>query len=337
MAATIGTLETEVAKSRELPRPRPAAGPAAGRAARSTSAGAPDAGAEALPRERLGHGDCAGWGRLPRATSGRRSEPERRARAAPRPDRATTSWPRSTGSRRWSPGARCRAVVASRVTRIARTVRDTIPRLPNLGSGSPQAYSVMATATDYLPEAVGGYLRLPREWADSRPIDARQDLADGARRPARPARRHDGQDVDAVVPGRRRRAGGPRPVPAEKFGHASGGGALALAGHVIAPDRSAQEPACTPPRELDRHADEHTAPRQVTRSGTPWRRWCRAAGAGVAPTSRGPRALRSRRRWPSRRPVHPPTGPPRPAAAAPRTSSTPPSAVVAGARPRPRR
>ena len=30
---------------------------------------------------------------------------------------------------------------------------------------------MVATATDYLPEAVGGYLRLPREWADTRPID----------------------------------------------------------------------------------------------------------------------------------------------------------------------
>ncbi len=29
----------------------------------------------------------------------------------------------------------------------------------------------MATATDYLPEAVGGYLRLPRQFADSRPVD----------------------------------------------------------------------------------------------------------------------------------------------------------------------
>jgi hypothetical protein len=29
----------------------------------------------------------------------------------------------------------------------------------------------MATATDYLPEAIGGYLRLPRQWADSRPVD----------------------------------------------------------------------------------------------------------------------------------------------------------------------
>lgn len=62
------------------------------------------------------------------------------------------------------------AVVASRVGRVVRTVRDTIPRLGNLG-GSAQAYSVMATATDYLPEAIGGYLRLPRQWADSRPVD----------------------------------------------------------------------------------------------------------------------------------------------------------------------
>src|SRR3954451_16226682 len=29
----------------------------------------------------------------------------------------------------------------------------------------------MATATDYLPEAVGAYLRLPRQWADTRPIE----------------------------------------------------------------------------------------------------------------------------------------------------------------------
>jgi hypothetical protein len=63
------------------------------------------------------------------------------------------------------------APVASRVRRVDRVVRDTIPRLPTLGAGSPQAYSVMATATDYLPEAVGGYLRLPRQFADSRPVD----------------------------------------------------------------------------------------------------------------------------------------------------------------------
>lgn len=62
------------------------------------------------------------------------------------------------------------AVVASRVGRVVRIVRETIPRLGNLG-GSAQAYSVMATATDYLPDAIGGYLRLPRQWADTRPVD----------------------------------------------------------------------------------------------------------------------------------------------------------------------
>ena len=63
------------------------------------------------------------------------------------------------------------APVESRVRKVTQTVRDTMPRLRNLGLGSPDAYSVMATATDYLPEAVGAYLRLPRQWADSRPIE----------------------------------------------------------------------------------------------------------------------------------------------------------------------
>lgn len=62
-------------------------------------------------------------------------------------------------------------MVQSRLGRVARTVRDTVPRLETLGPGSAQAYSVMATATDYLPDAIGGYLRLPRQWADSRPVD----------------------------------------------------------------------------------------------------------------------------------------------------------------------
>jgi hypothetical protein len=62
-------------------------------------------------------------------------------------------------------------LVVSRVKRVTDTVRQTLPRLRNLGLGSPEAYSVMATATDYLPEAVGAYLRLPRQWADTRPIE----------------------------------------------------------------------------------------------------------------------------------------------------------------------
>jgi hypothetical protein len=62
-------------------------------------------------------------------------------------------------------------MVQSRLGRVARIVRDTVPRLDTLGQGSPQAYNVMATATNYLPDAIGGYLRLPRQWADSRPVD----------------------------------------------------------------------------------------------------------------------------------------------------------------------
>jgi hypothetical protein len=63
------------------------------------------------------------------------------------------------------------SLVASRVRRVTATVRDTVPRLDNLGPGSAQAYSVMATATDYLPQAIRNYTRLPRAWADSRPIE----------------------------------------------------------------------------------------------------------------------------------------------------------------------
>ncbi len=62
-------------------------------------------------------------------------------------------------------------MVQSRLGRVARVVRDTVPRLDTLGQGSVQAYSVMATATNYLPDAIGGYLRLPREFADKRPVD----------------------------------------------------------------------------------------------------------------------------------------------------------------------
>ncbi|TGJ96554.1 hypothetical protein DLJ96_00055, partial [Actinotalea fermentans ATCC 43279 = JCM 9966 = DSM 3133] len=53
--------------------------------------------------------------------------------------------------------------VTARVNRIAKTVDDMAPRLDRLGGGSAQAHTVVATATSYLPEAVGGYLRLPRD------------------------------------------------------------------------------------------------------------------------------------------------------------------------------
>lgn len=62
-------------------------------------------------------------------------------------------------------------LVQSRVQRVVQTVRNTVPRLRNLGPGSAQAYTVVATATDYLPQALRNYTRLPRAWADSRPIE----------------------------------------------------------------------------------------------------------------------------------------------------------------------
>ena len=131
------------------------------------------------------------------------------------------------------------APVASRVSRVSRTVRDTIPRLPNLGAGSTEAYNVMATATDYLPEAVGGYLRLPRQWADSRPIDhGKTSLMVLIDQLDLLAATMD-KVFDAVC-----RADAAALVAhgrflAEKFGTASTGGALSLGPDIIiAPDRA---------------------------------------------------------------------------------------------------
>jgi hypothetical protein len=60
--------------------------------------------------------------------------------------------------------------VTARIDNVTRIVRETLPRLDQFGPGSVDAYTVMATATSYLPEAVGAYLRLPRRYADTRPI-----------------------------------------------------------------------------------------------------------------------------------------------------------------------
>jgi hypothetical protein len=62
------------------------------------------------------------------------------------------------------------ATVESRVQRVANTVRQTIPRLDQLGPNSAQAHSVLRTATSYLPEAVAAYMRLPRDFADRRAV-----------------------------------------------------------------------------------------------------------------------------------------------------------------------
>lgn len=67
--------------------------------------------------------------------------------------------------------AKLHPFVLARVGRVARVIRETLPRMKSTGLGTTESYAVMATATDYLPEALGSYLRLPRDWADSRPIE----------------------------------------------------------------------------------------------------------------------------------------------------------------------
>ena len=120
------------------------------------------------------------------------------------------------------------APVASRVSRVTRIVRQTIPRLDRLGAGSLEAYSVMATATDYLPEAVGGYLRLPRDWANSRPVDqGRTSLMVLIDQLDLLARTMD-QVFDAVNRSDAAALVAHGRFLAEKFGTASTGGGLAL-------------------------------------------------------------------------------------------------------------
>jgi hypothetical protein len=121
-------------------------------------------------------------------------------------------------------------LVASRVRRICATARDTIPRLGQLAGSSRDVHSVMATVTSYLPEALGAYLRLPRSFADRRPVDkgktslmvlvdqldllaaTMDDIFEAACR----------SDAEALVAHGR--------FLAEKFGHGADGGELGLDG-----------------------------------------------------------------------------------------------------------
>ena len=168
MAATIGTLETEVEQVAGLPRAGRAPGPAGGpRVAGPRRFG----GCRAL-RGRSGDSEHMSGGFSDRLLGARPATPGSgdgsRVPSVPTSDDLLAALDRVEAM---VAGGAVPAPVASRVRRVDRVVRDTIPRLPSLGAGSPQAYSVMATATDYLPEAVGGYLRLPRQFADNRPVD----------------------------------------------------------------------------------------------------------------------------------------------------------------------
>jgi hypothetical protein len=62
------------------------------------------------------------------------------------------------------------SAVVARVARVVQRLRETVPRMDGAGLASADQYSLIATATSYLPEALGNYLRLPRDWANSRPL-----------------------------------------------------------------------------------------------------------------------------------------------------------------------
>jgi hypothetical protein len=62
------------------------------------------------------------------------------------------------------------AAVEARVQRITATLRETLPRLGQLGLGSTMAHDAIRTVTSYLPEALGAYMRLPRSFADRRAV-----------------------------------------------------------------------------------------------------------------------------------------------------------------------
>ena len=60
--------------------------------------------------------------------------------------------------------------VEARVNRIATTIRETLPRADSLGPGSTQAHTLVQTVTDYLPDALDTYLKLPRSYAEQHQV-----------------------------------------------------------------------------------------------------------------------------------------------------------------------
>ncbi len=63
--------------------------------------------------------------------------------------------------------------VVAGVDRVTELVREITARQAALGGSSPQLFAVLRTATDYLPNAIDAYMRLPQGYARNR------RLADG--------------------------------------------------------------------------------------------------------------------------------------------------------------
>lgn len=63
--------------------------------------------------------------------------------------------------------------ILTRVENICAAIELVLPRANELGSGSEEMHVLVRTATDYLPNAIEPYLRLPRMYAE------KKTLADG--------------------------------------------------------------------------------------------------------------------------------------------------------------
>ncbi|NHA01818.1 hypothetical protein G5V59_24920 [Nocardioides sp. W3-2-3] len=84
---------------------------------------------------------------------------------------------------------------------------------PGWAWAARRAYSVVATATDYLPEALQSYLRLPRDWADTRPIDGPKTALMVLIEALEAPRRDDGPDPRRRQPSRRAGPDRAQPLP----------------------------------------------------------------------------------------------------------------------------
>lgn len=60
--------------------------------------------------------------------------------------------------------------IAAKVQRIATSVESILPKAGRLSGGSQHLFVLERTATDYLPTTVHSYLDLPRQYADTHPI-----------------------------------------------------------------------------------------------------------------------------------------------------------------------
>jgi hypothetical protein len=68
--------------------------------------------------------------------------------------------------------------IGLKITTIATTITEILPRAGALGAGSPGPYVLVRCATDYLPTALQAYLDLPRSYAENHVVaDGKTPLA----------------------------------------------------------------------------------------------------------------------------------------------------------------